>query len=181
MAELTTRQRLRTLNLSARQLKDMTRGSGAEWPDSLVNDYLTIFGNLTNVSISTDDNIERIDENEANININATNFSNHDISTTEHGVIGNNVGDENFCTELVGGVVLLMELVSDAVSSSEEITLSNIASAPASYNQAYIQTLADMANDTKLKHNNMLLDLNNAIDQLNDLISKAKTSKQMSA
>lgn len=55
MAVLTTRQRLRTLNLSARQLKDMTRDSGSEWSDNLVNDYLTIFSNLVTVSTATDD------------------------------------------------------------------------------------------------------------------------------
>lgn len=179
MATLTTRQMLRTLNLSARQLKDMTRASGAEWSDEIVNEWLNNLQNSVTVANSSDANISSIDQNTIDISTNATNFEEHNTSTTEHGVTGNNVGDENFCTELIGGVVLLMELVANAASSSETIALADIAAAPAAYNQSYIQTLATMANETKLRHNNMLSDLNNAITQLNDLISKSQTAKQM--
>ena len=41
MAEVTTAQRLRGLVLSAAELKSLT-----DWPDSLIEDYLTIIDNL---------------------------------------------------------------------------------------------------------------------------------------
>lgn len=55
MAVTTVRQQLRSLNLSARQLKDMTRDAGSEWSDDLVNDYLTNFQNFVTLSEGADD------------------------------------------------------------------------------------------------------------------------------
>lgn len=179
MATTSTRQQLMTLNLSARQLKDMSRNSGAEWSDEIVNEWLNNLHNSITVANSSDENIDSIEQNAIDITINAANFEAHDQSTTEHGVLGNNVGDENFASELIGGVVLLMELVDDAIQSNEIISLVDIAAAPALYNQAYTQTLADMANETKLRHNNLVADFNNAVIQINDLIAKSKTARQM--
>lgn len=182
----TTRQQLRTLNLSARQLKDMSRNSGAEWSDEIVNEWLNNLQNSIIVANSSDENIDSIeqnsidiDTNSVDINTNAVNFENHDTSTMEHGVTGNNVGDEDFCTQLVGGVVLLMELVNDAILSNEIITSPNVLTAPAAYNQAYIQTIANLANGCKSRHNSLVEDFNNAVTQINDLIAKSKTAKQM--
>lgn len=179
MATTSTRQQLMTLNLSARQLKDMSRNSGAEWSDEIVNEWLNNLQNSITVANSSDANIDSIEQNAIDIAINAANFEAHDQSTTEHGVLGNNVGDENFCSELIGGVVLLMELVNDAIQSNSIITLVDILPAPAAYNQAYTETLRQMANQTKLAHNNLIVDFNNAVIQINDLIAKSKTARQM--
>ena len=73
-----------------------------------------------------------------------------------------------------------MDVVNNAVDSTQTKTLTDIAAAPTNYNQAYIQTLADMANNTKAKHNQLVSDLNAVVTQLNDLIAKSKAAKQMS-
>tara|TARA_Y100000310_G_scaffold240718_1_gene244595 strand:- start:570 stop:1133 length:564 start_codon:yes stop_codon:yes gene_type:complete len=172
--------------LSYDQLKQITRESGNQWPDLLIKDYQGIIQDFVFLADSDDTLEGRIQTNEEDIQTdkddiqtNADNLETHVTSDSEHGVTGVNVGTEDFCTEILGGVVLLMELVNDAVDSTQEIVLTDIAAAPASYDQAYTQTLADMANDTKAKHNQLVLDLNLAIAQLNDLIAKAKTAKQM--
>lgn len=232
-----------TLNLSARQLKMLTREAGAEWSDDLINDYLGQINGLLLVSGNIDqiiprieslelrmnvvegrldvveirlDGVElrldvlepRVDQNEIDIATNATNiatnatniatnasniatntsnitsvtnnFNAHNSSSSQHGVTGNNVGTGDFCTTSVGGVVELMALVSDAIQSTQTIVLPDIAAAPATYDQAHIQTLVDMANDTKAKHNQLVTDFNNAVTQLNELIANSKTAKQMS-
>ena len=159
---------LQTLNLSAKQIKQ-----GTGWPDFMIDDYLTNFTNSAIVATGTDVNIASIEQN-------ATNLTEHKEDTSAHGVTGNNVGTEDFATDLIGGVVLLMGLVNDAVNSTQTITLTDIAAAPASYDQTYTQTLAGMANDTKAKHNQLVIDLNAVVTQLNDLIAKSKAAKQMS-
>ncbi|HHZ69832.1 MAG TPA: hypothetical protein EYN54_06040 [Methylococcaceae bacterium] len=150
-----------------------------EFPELMVKDYQGIFADFVANADSIDSLEIRIITNEENIQINADNFEAHDTSNTEHGVAGVNVGTENFCTDVIGGVVLLMESVNDAIASTQEIVLVDIAAAPALYDQTYTQLMADMANDTKAKHNQLLIDLNAAITQINDMITKAKTAKQM--
>jgi len=168
------------------QLRRMTRESGNEWPALLIKDYQGILQDFVFLANDADLFDERITQNSEDIAVNvgdiqtnATNFDNHNTSNSQHGVTGDNVGTEDFCTALVGGVVLLMELVNDAVASTQEITIDDIDPAPGSYDQVHAQTIVDMANDTKSKHNQLVLDLNAAITQINDLIAKAKTAKQM--
>ena len=133
--------------------------------------------NVTNIS----NNASNISTNSSNITSVTNNFNSHNSSNSQHGVSGVNVGTEDYCTELVGGVALLCQLVSDAVSSTATISLSDIASAPATYDQTHIDTLVTMANDTKAKHNTLVSDLNGAVTQINDIIAKMKTAKQMDA
>ena len=168
------------------QLKNLTKDAGFEWPNLLIKDYQGIIQDFVFLADS-DDSLEiRIFDNEGNIQTNATNiqtnadnFDDHNTSNSEHGVTGDNVGTEDFCTSLVGGVVLLMDSVNNAVNSTETITLDDLLVAPAAYDQAYTQLATDLANDTKAKHNQLVLDLNAAIAQVNDLIAKAKAAKQM--
>lgn len=160
----------------------------------MIDDYLGI-GEVNGVfadAIST--NIadiaaldSRVTQNEADIFALQTDlaalivdFNNHVTDTSAHGVTGDNVGTEDFCTDLIGGVVLLMALVNDAVASTAEVTLADVGVAPVTYDQTYAQAQTDLINDVKAKHNTLLTDVNNAITQLNDMIDKAKTAKQMS-
>ena len=138
------------------QLRRITKGSGSQWPDLLIKDYQGIIQDFAFLADSNDDLDSRIVENESNIEINKTdikankdNLETHVSSNSEHGVTGDNVGTEDFCTDVIGGVVLLMDLVNDAVNSTQEITIADITDAPNAYDQNHIQTLVDMANDTK--------------------------------
>tara|TARA_R110002012_G_scaffold317786_2_gene534853 strand:- start:1074 stop:1601 length:528 start_codon:yes stop_codon:yes gene_type:complete len=169
-----TRLRLQTLNLSAKQI---TAATG--WPDFMTNDYLTNFTNSVLLSQSTDGNSTSVEENKQNISINKENLELHESLNSAHGVTGDNVGAEDFAQSLMGGVVLLMELVDDANTSTQEVTFPDILNAPASYDQTYMQGVASMCNDLKAKHNQLLIDMNAAIIQLNDLIAKSKVAKQM--
>lgn len=94
---------------------------------------------------------------------------------------GQLVGNNDFATSLVGGVVNLMALVSDAVDSNANITMVDIGVAPAAYDQTYTQSVTDLLNDTKAKHNQLVTDVNAVIAQLNELILNSITAKQMSA
>ncbi|HHZ71043.1 MAG TPA: hypothetical protein EYN67_08420 [Flavobacteriales bacterium] len=168
------------------QLKRMTKESGNEWPTLLIKDYQGILQDFIFLANDADEIDEKITQNTSDIStnadgiqLNADNFDDHNTSNSQHGVTGDNVGTEDFCTVLVGGVVLLMALVDDAVDSTQTIALTDLAAAPATYDQAYTQLATDLANDTKAKHNQLVLDLNSAIAQINDLIAKAKTAKQM--
>ncbi len=160
--------------LSYDQVKLLT-----EFPELMVKDYQGIFADFVANADSIDLLEFRVIANEENIQTNADNFEAHDQSDSEHGVVGVNVGTEDFCTDLIGGVVLIMELVSEAVPSTQEITLDDIEAAPATYDQTYTQLMVDMANDTKFKHNQLVIDVNEVVTKINDIIAKAKAAKQM--
>ena len=152
----------------------------------MVKDYQGIIQDFVFLADTADAFELRIDANQENIAINVvaialnkSNFESHDQSNSEHGVTGKNVGTEDYCTVSIGGVVLLMGSVSDAISSTQEIALDDILDAPAIYDPIHMQKMVDMANDTKAKHNQLVLDFNAAIIQFNELIANSKTSKQM--
>ncbi len=191
---------VRTLNLSATQLKGMTRDQGAEWSNELINDYLTILDNFIRIASATDDIIEQVDENTAaiivnrdNIQVNvenilinkeaielvALNLQEHEDDRSVHGVTGTVVGTGNFPTELVGGAVLKSELVNNAVIATTEITTPDVIAAGASYTQAYAQSQTDLINEEKAKINDIITDLGGIVTQFNDLLAKAKTAEQM--
>ena len=171
---------------------DVARWSGFK-NKTMINDYLGI-GQSTALIIAAVDqnevniadnlvlinqNIVDIDLNRIDIDLNAANLAAHIADDSAHGVTGVVVGTEDYCTDLIGGVVLLMDIVADAVSSTAEVVLSDLAAAPVAYDQAYADLQSGLINDIKAKHNTMLTDLNAAIAQFNDLIAKAKTAKQM--
>ena len=91
------RNKLESLNLSARQIKSMTRNSGAEWPDELVNDYLTILRNFIDVSTVTDSNADQVELNKNEIKTNTDNISTNatNISTNATNISTNttNIGE----------------------------------------------------------------------------------------
>lgn len=149
------------------------------WSTPMINDYQNILTDWVLTAEGNDSLDGRVTTNTENITLVTDAFDTHNLSATEHGVNGNNIGTEDFCTEILGGAVLLSQIVSTASASSATIILDDILAAPGAYNQAYTQTLADMANDTKAKHNTLLLNLNSVVTLFNDLINKAKTAQQM--
>ena len=169
-------------NLSYKEIERYT-----EWESTvMINDYLGIGQTTEIIAAAVDQNEEDIEENRlniaanaANIQINADNLTDHEAETVVHGSAGDVVGNLDFCTDLAGGVVLLMDLVADAVDSTAEVTISDIGAAPATYSQTYTDEQTDLINDIKAKHNTMLADLNLAIAQLNELVANSKTAKQM--
>lgn len=145
-------------------------------------------------------NIANISTNAANISLNtasiATNTSDitdnfnalvtvtSDLSThvsddSAHGVTGDNVGNEDFCTLSVGGVVYLAAKVTIATGSTSTVTLADVGAAPITYTQIYAQEQTDLINDLKAKHNALEADFNNLTAKFNALLSSMQTAKQM--
>jgi hypothetical protein len=217
----TVTDKLRTINLSAKQLKLITKNQGAQWADDLINEFLNYLINMNTVAGSTDGLIVQVNLNTGNIEINsagiaanvidiadntadiiintlgiaqnaddiiinaaatalvASNLSDHELSNSEHGVTGNNIGTLDYPTELVGGAVLRMALVANAVASTATVVFADIGVAPATYSQVYAQSQTTAINELKLKHNTMLTNLNSLITLFNATLANAKTAKQM--
>lgn len=187
------RRALQTLNLSANNITQMTG-----WPEPMTNDYLTNLRNFQRIANLSDLVLDRVEINEENIQLNTDNIQinvnniqtngdniqtnaddistlnttigDHISSSTQHGVTGDNVGTGDYCTSLVGGVVNLAALIADLTV----IATTDIAAAPAAYNQAYTQTVADLNNENKSKINEMVL-------KVNAIILGQITAKQMAA
>jgi methyl-accepting chemotaxis protein len=93
--------------------------------------------------------------------------------------IRNSVTPDDLATELLVGLVKKMADIADAVDSSVNIATPDIGSAPATYDQAYTQSVTDLTNESKAAINQLASDLNDAIAVLNNLLAESKTSGQM--
>lgn len=156
------------------------------WSDAMVDDYLRILEDRD--SLSTDietnaaniaNNATDIDTNATNIQTNADNFEAHDTSDSEHGVTGDNVGTEDFAQTLIGGVVLLADLVTDVAQTSSTIATADVGLAPATYTQVYAQEQTDLINELKATVNDLVTDTTDLVTQFNELLANMKTAKQM--
>lgn len=126
-----------------------------------------------------DANTTGVATNASNITTVTDNFNTHDASDSEHGVTGDNVGTGDFAQTAVGGVVLLADLVADAVASTVSVDSPDATAAPATYDQTQAQTVVTLANEMKGDINQLVSDLNDAITQLNDLLQQMKDANQM--
>lgn len=195
---------IQTLNFSAQEVGALTG-----WPDSMIEDYLTIIRNFLLLSTASDGLEAQVDQNTlditanalqialnvtaialnatniatntTNISTNATNLTTHEALDSAHGVAGDNVGDEDFCTETVGGVVKLANFVANAGTSSASISSATVAAASATYDQAHIDTIVTLVNDCKSTFNTFVTaDHNNvAISKINAIFTTFKTALQM--
>lgn len=104
----------------------------------------------------------------------------HIEQTEAHGANGDIVGFNDIATESMKGLVNRMEALSLAVQSTVEVTNPNISAAPATYDQSHTQELVDLSNANKAAINSLVTDFNNAVIVLNNLITRNKTSGQMS-
>lgn len=174
-------ERLQTLRPSAKAIKQ-----GTNWPDFMVEDYLTMFENLIILATSDDSVIVKVDKNTADIVINKdaitlvnSELDTHEANESAHGVTGDNIGTEDYAQAAIGGAVLLSTLVADAVDSTVSVDSPDASVAPVAYDQAQVQSIVTLANDLKSDVNQLTIDLNAAITQLNDMIAKSKLAKQM--
>ena len=131
----------------------------------------------------TDTNLEEValvvNQNVEDIEANADNLTTHVGLESAHGSNGDIVGFNDTAGEATFGLVKRMAAIVDAVDSTASVVVADAAAAPAAYNQAYTQTLADLANANKSAINQVVIDLNAAIAVLNNLLAKSKTSGQM--
>lgn len=123
------------------------------------------------------------------VNANDITMNNHIGAESAHGSNGSVVGFNDTATDAIVGLVKRMQIVADAVdatSSSVVVSSPNATAAPAAYDQAQVQTIVTLANETKDDVNTLVTNLNTVVTevnaivtQLNDLIAKSKTAGQM--
>lgn len=157
--------------------------------ESIEENALLIAENTENILINAEaivQNALAISENTAQIALNiqaiislAESLDIHVNAFEAHGSNGEIVGFNDLANESLAGLVKQMLLVSDAAESSVNIVTADLSAAPAIYDQAYMQLVADLTNENKAAVNQLSLDLNAAIAQLNELIANSKSSGQM--
>lgn len=161
------------------------------WSQRMVNDYFSKQSNINALANLSDNDADQIIENTEDIAqntidiqlntdeivINAAaivvvqgNLNDHEANDSAHGVAGDNVGTNNFCSLLVGGVVLL----SAAVPYATESTV-NVGNPDATD----LATVINLANELKQDVNQLVGDVNGAINTLNDFIQKNRDAKQL--
>lgn len=171
--------------------------------------------NVIDLDITLETLGEAIDQIVINANViasNSNNLTDHEGAEQAHGSNGNVVGFNDLATTLSVGLVKQMESVSNASNSSASVTSPNatlssvsitspsIATAPATYDQTFIDTIvtlvnelklgtnqivtdvnptATLANELKADVNQIVSDINASIAQLNELLANSKASGQM--
>ncbi len=117
---------------------------------------------------------------QAAIDEGADNLDTHETLTTAHGVTGNNVGTEDYAQALIGGVVLLADLVADVSATTTVIATADVGAAPVAYDQAYADQQTALINECKAKINSLINnDVLDLITQFNNLLQQMKDAKQM--
>lgn len=120
--------------------------------------------NRRNIEINTQD----IEINKENIESTKKELDTHVNSKSQHGATGDIIGNENFCTDVLGGVVLLC----DNVTKLDIIQPIEIPSAPANYNQEYVNNLATVINNNHIA-------LIKIVEKVNEIIEKQIAAKQV--
>ena len=141
-------------------------------------------GNITTNATNISTNTGNITTNATNISTNAgnitTNTTNIGTNTTAIGLAsGQLVGNLDFATALIGGVVLLAVNVSDAVQSGVVVTQPSLSPALAVYNQADTQLMTNLVNELKNDLNQAIIDFNAVTAQLNALLLANQNANQM--
>ena len=108
-----------------------------------------------------------IEENAENISNVQRNLQNHTQSRNVHGALGDVVGNLDYATDSVGGVVLLASALSDL----QELE-GSLSDAPAEYEQSYSQQQTDLILNMQSK-------INEVITAHNELLQSLRDAKQM--
>lgn len=124
-------------------------------------------------------NASDIANNAAAIVLLANSLDAHVNASQAHGSNGDIVGFNDTATESTVGLVARMASIADAIETTVDITTADIGAAPATYDQAYAQSVTDLTNENKAAINQLASDLNDAIAVLNNLLAESKASGQM--
>lgn len=151
---------------------------------SVEKNIASILENKSAIEENTSDiaiNIIDIAQNEISIDQLTISLNSHISRSEAHGSNGDIVGFNDLAEEAKRGIVKRMALIADAVDTAVNITTTDIPAAPAVYDQAYMQLVADLTNENKAAINSIASDLNSAILVLNNLLSESKSSGQMTS
>ena len=158
--------------------------------NAIDNNLSTMEQIISQVTLNAEEilkNAEKIQGNTDDIAINAQAIleltealSLHVEAEEAHNSNGKIVGFDDLADESTYGLVQRMAIIANAINSTAEVTEADAATAPATYSQAYMQTIADLSNDNKAAINQLVTDFNNAVTVINEIITNSKTAKQMS-
>lgn len=158
-------RRLIELNISA--IADNTSDIEANRQSILVNSQA-----ITQNTIDIEANVQAIISLSQAVDV-------HVSSSEAHGSNGDIVGFNDAALETTLGLVKRMAAIEFASETSVSIVTPDIGTAPLAYDQAYTQSVTNLANESKAAINQLALDLNDAISVLNNLLAESKTSGQM--
>lgn len=144
---------------------------------ALKGDAVSIDSRLDDVSSESTQNSTDITETNETVATLRSDYDSHASNNEAHGSTGDIVGTGDYCTDLIGGTVLLASAVVDASTSIVSAVLSPNA-AGLTYLQADASTWVAMLNEHKAQINQLTIDLNAAINIINLMLASDRTAKQ---
>jgi hypothetical protein len=178
--------------------RDLFNLIGEQWPEKLRKDYIASKFNFAQllqfinentadiadiqVQITTiDGQIVTIQADiatlESDLEIVADDLADHVAATVAHGATGDVVGNLNYASSAVGGVVLEAVAVADAGTASIAPP-AVLAAAGAAYSQAYAQSQTDAINTLITNVVDLRNFLNSAITVINSSLASERGAKQ---
>jgi len=177
---------------------ELQRVLGGKFPDQFIKDYIAgkansealldaIDANTTDITdikiqITTiDGQIVTIQADiatlQSDLAIVADDLADHVAATVAHGATGAVVGNLNYATSAVGGVVLEAVAVADAGTATITPPTA-LAAAGATYSQAYAQSQTDAINTLITNVTDLRNFLNSAITVINSSLASERGAKQ---
>jgi esterase/lipase len=111
----TVTDKLRTINLSAKQLKLITKNQGAQWADDLINEFLNYLININEVAGSTDELIVQVNLNTGDISVNVANIATNviDIAANTADIVTNTLGIAQNADDIVINAAAIVVVAGD--------------------------------------------------------------------
>lgn len=134
----------------------------------VVGEYSTESNSQYKCITNTTGAFNPLDWEQIGVSQNDLKTSAHIDDESAHGVTGDNVGNEDYCTEVLGGVVDLAALIADLTP----IVTVDIGAAPVAYDETYTNSVTDLTNENKAK-------INEIVTKVNDLLAGQILAKQM--
>ena len=177
---------------------ELQRTLGGKLPDQFIKDYIasktnsqalleaidkntvdieTIFADLVDIEAEIAGLDARVTTVEGDVATLQTDLTNHIADTETHGATGDIVGNLDYCTSLVGGVVLEAVAVADAGAASITPPTA-LGAAGATYLQAYAQSQTDAINTLITNVTDLRNFLNSAITVINSSLASERGAKQ---
>lgn len=151
----------KAIELNRSNIKDVS-SSVSRLTSAVSSNSKAIKDNATEIAQNKQD----IATNAQGVSTNAQNLTTHEQLDSAHGVTGSNVGTEDYAQALIGGVVLIASSLEGA-----SISFTPVLAAPATYDQAHMQSVVDAINSLGSNQGDI-------ITLLNQVITTQVTAKQ---
>ena len=162
--------------------RDLYRRVAFKGGNAIDDNKATTDQEILDIDSNIDQVIEAVNDNELTMN-------GHIVAGEAHGSNGAVIGSDDTATIAIAGLVKSMALVANAVnatSSAVSVVSPDATAAPALYDQAQVESIVTLANETKVDVNQLVADMNTVVTevnaivtQLNSVITNSKTAGQM--